>query len=100
MVLALAYYAFIVVGVAWFWLHCAEPELRYARAGARARRVVLGITLLAIAVNAFDALITATQLAVPGLWWATTITGALWIVVVGLGYLQHYRTLIQATGPN
>jgi len=98
MVLALAYYAFIVVGVAWFWLHCAEPELRYQRAGVRARRVVLGLTLLSIGVNAFDAVITASRLAVPGLWWVTTITGALWILVVGLGYLQRYRFLIQATG--
>ena len=93
MVLALAYYAFIVVGVAWFWLHCAEPELRYQRAGVRARRVVLGLTLLSI-----GAVITASRLAVPGLWWVTTITGALWILVVGLGYLQRYRFLIQATG--
>lgn len=32
--------------------------------------------VLAMGVNAFDAVITVSRLAVPGLWWVTTITGA------------------------
>jgi len=96
--LVLALDAFTVIVVAWFWLHCADPELRFVRAGGLARGVVLGISLLTMLVQAFDALTVVAHFHVPGQWWVITMTGALWIVVVAVGYLQRYRFLLRATG--
>lgn len=100
MVLTLALNAFIVGAVAWFWLHCARPELQSRAANSRARHTVLGVTILTMVVYALETVVQLAAFDIPGRWWIGTITGAAWIVVVAAGYLQHYRTLIQVTASN
>jgi hypothetical protein len=52
-----------------------------------------------IAAHAVAAVAEVAQIDGTALWWTTTITGAVWIVVVGLGYIQGYGVLLRATRP-
>lgn len=94
----LALAAFIVAMTAWFWSHCAQPALAQRRGSDVAQRIVLVVTVLMVAAYAAEVLITVAQIRVSGMWWITTIIGAVWIVVVAIGYVERYRTLLQLTG--
>lgn len=96
--IGLAVYALIVAGTAWYWPHCAQPALARGQGSALARRVVFAVTVLTIAAYATAIVSTIAQVRVPGMWWITTIVGAIWIVVVALGYFQDYRFLLRVTG--
>ena len=81
----------------WFWPHCARPLLTARKAPAPAVGLVLGLTVLLIAASALSAVAVVAHLFSWPVWWATTIIGGLWIVVVGIGYEQKYVPLIRAT---
>ena len=99
MVLTVILDALFVVTVGWFWLHCARPELEHHAASWLARGMVLGVTCLAMVVYGLDAVIRLVEPDLRGAWgWATTFAGALWIVVVAIGWWQSYRTLVRITG--
>jgi len=99
MVLSLAVEIVIVALAAWFWRDCARPALIARRASSLAYGLVLGVTVLTIVVHA---LVIAAEIAGIGggaaQWWITLIVAALWISVVGLGYLQGYALLLRVTG--
>lgn len=97
MVLTLALAASIMVITAWSWLHCAQPALASRPGSRRAQRVVLAATVVIIATYAAESLSTVTQVAIPALWWVTTFISGLWIMVVAIGYLDSYRTLLRIT---
>ena len=86
---------------AWFWWHCARPVLVYDRAGMRTYRLVLGVTTLAIAGYAGQALaaICGVRFSFGSPVWLTfLIVGGLWIAVVGLGWMNGYRLLGRLLG--
>ena len=86
---------FFIVASGWFWPHCAEPMLRYVRAPTLARRIVLLVTVVAIIgqIVRIAALVFDVDAFAP--FALVVVTGALWIVVVGLGYLTDYRWLVR-----
>lgn len=88
----------VVALAAWFWPHCARPALTAQRAAPGAHWLVLGVTVLTVAAYALAAPAEIARIGGASRWWITTIIGALWIVVVGLGYLQNYALLRRATG--
>ena len=98
MILPVAIDILVVVLAAWFWPHCARPALTAQRATLLAHRIVLGLTVLTIATYAFAAAARMAQIDGATLWWTTTIIGAIWILVVGLGYLQRYELILRVTG--
>jgi hypothetical protein len=83
---------------AWFWPHCAKPSLTALRAAPAAHRIVLGITVLTVVGFGLAAVADIARIYGGTRWWITLIVGALWILVVGLGYWQDYKLLRRATG--
>jgi hypothetical protein len=83
---------------AWFWPHCAKPSLTALRAASAAHRIVLGITGLTVVGCALAAVADIARIYGGTRWWITLGVGALWIFVVGLGYLQDFKLLRRATG--
>lgn len=96
--LQLALDVFLIALAAWFWPHCARPALVARRATPLAHRLVLGVTVLVIAGYTLSAAAKLVPIDGATVWWTTTIIGALWVLVVGLGYLQGYELLVRATG--
>lgn len=89
--------AFVVIA-GWFWLHCARPCLVAMRARVTATRLVLGVTLVSMAVYAAAAVARITGVAGSITYQLMVVSGVAWMLVVGGGYLTQYRILIRATG--
>jgi hypothetical protein len=100
MALSLALDILVVALSAWFWRDCARPALTAQRASPIAHWLVLGVTVLTIFAYALFAVDDLAQFLGPTRWWIALITGALWISVVGLGYLQNYALLLRLTRGN
>ena len=83
----------IVAGAAWFWPHCARPALETTGADPTTRRTVLGVTALTVVAFALAAFADLTAIGGTAVWWATTVVGAAWALIVGVGYLQNYAFL-------
>lgn len=94
---ALGLVAFVIVA-AWFWLHCARPCLLAAGARRAARNLVLGVTLLVMAVSLVDAVTQITNRQGLITYWLGMVGWVAWMLIVGVGYLTEYRTLIRFTG--
>ena len=97
MAFRLALDVFVIVLAAWFWPHCARPSLTAKRASPVAHWLVLGVTVLMIAVYALSALTDIIDVRYPIPSWSIAIVGGLWTLVVGLGYFQDNTLLRRAT---
>lgn len=84
----------ISVGMAWFWTHCARPALRWMTAPPWAFRIILAITVAAAVAPLIRSVSVLTDELETVSYWLFGITGAMWIVVVGLGY-PRYRILVR-----
>jgi hypothetical protein len=59
---------------------------------------VFGITILLIGAFGIAAVIDVVHAGQPLRFWGLAIAGALWILVVGVGYFQDYSLLRRFTG--
>jgi hypothetical protein len=90
----------VAIGYAWFWPHCARPMLVWRHAGPWTYRLVLWVTIVAVAtyvavlLSRFASFRYAFGTPV---WWATVIAFVSWVAIVGIGYLDQYRTLMRVT---
>lgn len=99
MTLGLALNVFLIVATALFWLHCARPVLTARGASPLAHGVVLGITVLMIAAYGLAAAAeVVAQVDTVSVWAIGTVIWFVWLLVVGLGYLQGYGVLLRVTG--
>lgn len=84
----------ISLGMAWFWLHCAEPTLRATSAPQLAVRIVLAVTIIGMAAQVLRATIVVLDedsILFYGGWMAASFA---WVAVVGYGYLSKFTRLI------
>ncbi len=80
---------------AWFLTHCADPMLRYVQAPASAQRVIQVFTFAAIVGQILFAASRVLGLWLFAAYVAVVVTAVLWLLVVGVGYLTHYRWLVR-----
>lgn len=91
---------FLIVGLPWFWSHCARPCLVAMHARSAAFRLVLGLTAAAILASAIDLVFRLLSLAElhsaarPVL----LLVIVAYVVAVGGGFLNNYKVLIRITG--
>lgn len=86
------------VAAIWFWLNRAQPILR--RSGnQRAELVGLLVTIEAILAQFVGIEVAANREVGTPAWWLWVGGGAIWIVVLALGY-PGYDRLLRATRRN
>jgi len=84
---------FMLVTVAWFWGHCATPMLRARHAGPMTSGLLFGVSIFTVVAEAvFMAATVATGHASQYVWFVAAFP---WLLIVGLPYLDDYRTLVR-----
>jgi hypothetical protein len=76
----------------WFWVHCAKPMLRYRSAGPITTSLLFGVTVYTVVAEAVFVAATASGHTSQLLWF---VAGLPWFVIVGLPYLDEYRTVVR-----
>ena len=82
----------MLVGAAWFWVHCAKPMLRYRRAGPMTTGLLLGVTGYTVVAEAIFIAATVTGRTSLLMW---SVAGLPWLLIVGLPYFDEYRSLVR-----
>ena len=80
-----------------FWVHCARPCLAASRARPLAFRVAGGISLVTAVTSVGGASLLIAGRA-DAAFWLYSVGGIAWLVVLGAGYFDGYRTLVRWTG--
>ena len=76
----------------WFWVHCARPMLRYRGAGPMTTRLMFGVTVYTVVAESLFVLASVSGHPSQTLW---LIAGLPWLVIVGLPYLDDYRSVVR-----
>ena len=76
----------------WFWVHCAKPMLHYRSAGPMTTGLLLAVTVYTVVAEALFLASTASGHPSQLLWF---IAGLPWVVIVGLPYLDDYRSVVR-----
>ena len=84
--------AVLLVGVPWFWVHCAKPMLLYQRAGPMTTGLLFGVTVYSVIAEAVFVAVAVSGHPSQLVWF---IAGLPWLLIVGLPYLDDYRSLVR-----
>jgi hypothetical protein len=76
----------------WFWVHCAKPMLRSRSAGPMTTGLLFGVTIYTVVAEAVFVAATVSGHPSQLVWF---IAGLPWLVIVGLPYLDDYRSVIR-----
>jgi hypothetical protein len=87
--------ALIVVIAVWFWVHCAQPMLRYQGAGPITMGLLFAVTIYTVVAEAVFIAATAVGHGTQLMWF---IAGLPWLLIVALPYLDDYRILVRIGG--
>src|SRR5436190_6120235 len=80
----------MLVNAAWFWAHCASPMLRARHAGPMTTGLLFGVSIFTIVAEAAFIATVVSGHASQFVWF---VAGFPWLLMVGLPYLDDYRTL-------
>jgi hypothetical protein len=84
--------AVMLVLPAWFWVHCAKPMLHYRGAGLMTTGLMFGVTVYTVVAEAVYVAATISGHPSQLIW---LIAGLPWLVIVGLPYLDDYRSVVR-----
>ena len=80
------------VAAIWFWLYRAQPIL-HRSGNARAEAVGVLVTVVAVIAQFLGIVVSVNREVGTVLWWLWVAGGAVWIIVLPLGYPRYERLL-------
>jgi hypothetical protein len=87
----------VAVGAAWFWLQFARPSLIAARARPAAQLLILGLTVLLVAIELIRVGSVIADIEPSATWTISSVIVLLWALIVAFGY-PGYSYVLRATG--
>jgi|1185.fasta_scaffold33118_2 hypothetical protein len=82
----------MVVLTVWFWPHCAKPMLRFRNAGPMTTRLLFGVTVYTVVAEVVFIAATVVGHGSQLLWFIANLP---WLFIVGIPYLDDYRTVVR-----